>query len=67
MFWNISKIILRTAASYTVLKYPQAVQKEIVEHYIEIRDQVATEDEEEDVAENASFDRATYNRKMNRP
>lgn len=50
-----------------MLKYPQAVQKEIVEHYIEIRDQVATEDEEEDVAENASFDRATYNRKMNRP
>ena len=28
---------------YTVLKYPPAVQKEIVEHYIEIRDQVATE------------------------
>lgn len=53
---------------YTVLKYPHAVQKEIVEHYIEIRDQVATtEDEEEDVAENASFDRAAYNRKMNRP
>ena len=52
---------------YTVLKYPPEVQKEIVEHYIEIRDQVATEDEEEDVAENASFDRAAYNRKMNRP
>ena len=52
---------------YTVLKYPHAVQKEIVEHYIEIRDQVAAEDEEEDVAENASFDRAAYNRKMNRP
>lgn len=53
---------------YTVLKYPHTVQKEIVEHYIEIRDQVATtEDEEEDVAENASFDRAAYNRKMNRP
>ena len=53
---------------YTVLKYPHMVQKEIVEHYIEIRDQVATtEDEEEDVAENASFDRAAYNRKMNRP
>ena len=52
---------------YTVLKHPHAVQKEIVEHYIEIRDQVAAEDEEEDVAENASFDRAAYNRKMNRP
>ena len=52
---------------YTVLKYPHAVQKEIVEHYIEIRDQVATDDEEEDVAENTSFDRAAYNRKMNRP
>ena len=52
---------------YTVLKYPPAVQKEIVEHYIEIRDQVATEDEEEDVAENTSFDRAAYNRKMKRP
>ena len=52
---------------YTVLKYPHAVQKEIVEHYIEIRDQVAAEDEEEDVAEDASFDRAAYNRKMNRP
>ena len=52
---------------YTVLKYPPAVQKEIVEHYIEIRDQVATEDEEEDVTENTSFDRAAYNRKMNRP
>ena len=52
---------------YTVLKYPHAVQKEIVEHYIEIRDQVATEDEEEDVADNTSFDRAAYNRKMNRP
>lgn len=52
---------------YTVLKYPHAVQKEIVEHYIEIRDQVATEDEEEDVAENTSFDRAAYNRKMKRP
>lgn len=52
---------------YTVLKYPHAVQKEIVEHYIEIRDQVATEDEEEDVVENTSFDRAAYNRKMKRP
>lgn len=52
---------------YTVLKYPHAVQKEIVEHYIEIRDQVATEYEEEDVAENVSFDRTAYNRKMNRP
>jgi len=51
---------------YTVLKYPPAVQKEIVEHYIEIREQVATEDEE-DVPENTSFDRAAYNRKMNRP
>lgn len=41
---------------YTVLKYPHAVQKEIVEHYIEIRDQVATtEDEEEDVAEKCFF------------
>ena len=52
---------------YTVLKYPPEVQKEIVDHYIEIRNQVANEDEEEDVAENASFDRAAYNRKMNRP
>ena len=52
---------------YTVLKYPPEVQKEIVDHYIEIRNQVVTEDEEEDVAENASFDRAAYNRKMNRP
>lgn len=52
---------------YTVLKYPPAVQKEIVEHYIEIRDQVAPEDDEEDVTENTSFDRAAYNRKMNRP
>lgn len=60
---QISKI----GTVYTVLKYPHAVQKEIVEHYIEIRDQVATEDEEEDVAENTSFDRAAYNRKMNRP
>lgn len=50
-----------------MLKYPPEVQKEIVDHYIEIRNQVAAEDEEEDVAENASFDRATYNRKMNRP
>lgn len=31
---------------YTVLKYPPVVQKEIVEHYIEIRDQVATDDGE---------------------
>ncbi len=52
---------------YTVLKYPPEVQKEIVDHYIEIRNQVATEDDEEDVAENASFDRTEYNRKMNRP
>ena len=52
---------------YTVMKYPPEVQKEIVDHYIEIRNQVANEDEEEDVAENASFDRAAYNRKMNRP
>jgi len=52
---------------YTVLKYPPEVQKEIVDHYIEIRNQVAADDEEEDVAENASFDRVTYNRKMNRP
>ena len=53
---------------YTVLKYPPAIQKEIVEHYIEIRDQVVAEDDEEtDMTENASFDRVAYNRKMNRP
>ncbi len=52
---------------YTVLKYPPEVQKEIVEHYIEIRDQAAMEDVEENAAENTSFNRAAYNRKMNRP
>ena len=50
-----------------MLKYPPAVQKEIVEHYIEIRNRVGAEDDEEDVSENTSFDRAAYNRKMNRP
>ena len=49
---------------YTVLKYPPEIQKEIVEHYIEIRNQVAIEDDEEYVAEKTSFDRAAYNRKM---
>ena len=52
---------------YTVLKYPPAVQKEIVEHYLEMRNQVVTEDDEEEVTENLSFDRVAYNRKMNRP
>ncbi len=52
---------------YTVLKYPPAVQKEIVEHYIEIRHQVDVEEDEEDVSLNTSFDRTAYNRKMNRP
>jgi ATP-dependent DNA helicase RecQ len=52
---------------YTVLKYPPAVQKEIVGHYVEIRNQAAAEEDEEDVTENTSFDRAAYNHKMNRP
>lgn len=53
---------------YTVLKYPPAVQKEIIEHYIEIRNQADIEDDEDgDVREKTAFDRAVYNRKMNRP
>ena len=52
---------------YTVLKYPPAVQKEIVGHYVEIRNQAAAEEDEEDVTDNTSFDRAAYNHKMNRP
>ena len=52
---------------YTVLKYPPAVQKEIVGHYVEIRNQAAVEEDEEDVTDNTSFDCAAYNPKMNRP
>ena len=37
----------RTGTVYTVLKYPSAVQKEIVEYYTQIRDQAVTEDGED--------------------
>ena len=53
---------------YTVLMYPPVVQKEIVEHYTEIRDQIESdEDDGSDYIEGVSFDRVGYNRKMNRP
>lgn len=61
---KISKI----GNTYTVLMYPPLVQKEIVEHYIEIRDQVESDEGDgSDDIEEVSFDRVEYNRKMNRP
>ena len=36
--------ISKAGTSYTVLMYPSVVQKEIVEHYIEIRDRVKDEE-----------------------
>ncbi len=52
---------------YTVLMYPPAVQKEIVDYYIEIMDQVSLDDEDMEETEETSFDRVRYNRKKNRP
>lgn len=60
--------ISKLGNTYTILMYPSLVQKEIVEHYIEIRDQVESdEDNGADDIEEISFDRVVYNRKMNRP
>lgn len=60
--------ISRTGYVYTVLMYPPAVQKEIVEHYIEIRNKVESDggDGSDDIGK-VTFDRVEYNRKMNRP
>lgn len=61
---KISKI----GNAYTVLMYPPTVQKEIVEHYIGIREQSEfDEDDGADDMEEISFDRIRYNRNMNRP
>lgn len=58
----------KLGTNYSVLAYPPAIQKEIVENYIEVRDQMTMVDDGKiDVTEKVSFDRAAYNRKMNRP
>ncbi|MCM1143681.1 MAG: hypothetical protein NC318_08070 [Blautia sp.] len=60
--------ISKTGNAYTVLLYSTVVQKEIVEHYTAIRNQVESdEDDEADGIEKTSFDRVEYNRKMDRP
>lgn len=59
--------ISKLGNTYTVLMYPPAVQKEIVGHYIEIREQAESdESDESDAIEDASFDKVKYNRKMNK-
>lgn len=60
--------ISKLGNAYTVLMYPPIVQKEIVEHYIGIREQ--SEADEDDGADNlvkTSLNRIRYNRSMNRP
>lgn len=51
---------------YTVLMYPPTVQKEIVEHYIEIGTQTESRGDA-GTKEIEGADRVEYNRKMNRP
>lgn len=61
---KISKI----GNTYTVLMYPPEVQKEIVEHYVGNKVQLESDESDEtDMITGGSFDRAAYNRKMNRP
>lgn len=63
----VTEKISKAGHVYTVLMYPPAVQKEIVEHYIAIRNQVESDggDGSDDIGK-ASFDRVD-DRKMNRP
>lgn len=63
----ITEKISKAGHVYTVLMYPPAIQKEIVEHYIVIRNQVESDggDGSDDIGK-ASFDRVD-DRKMNRP
>lgn len=58
--------VSKAGFAYTVLMYPPAVQKEIVEYYIEIGNQ--TEPDEDTGSDNSEeTGRVEYNRKMNRP
>ncbi|MBQ9064850.1 MAG: DNA helicase RecQ [Blautia sp.] len=58
----------RTGNIYTILMYPPAIQKEVVEYYTGIRDMVLSEEDEgQEGAEGTAFDRAGYNLSMNRP
>lgn len=58
----------KTGTIYTVLIYPPVVQKEIVEHFAEMKEKIASDEgdgETDDIG--ASFDRVEYNRRMHRP